>query len=348
MNTPDPLVQARVQVESGQLERALATLENATAPLRLYAAHLLLADKQYVRGWQEYQSRLTRQHFRLKHPGKLLEKFESAPMNESVAVVGEQGIGDQLTFLRWLKYFGRCTLYVHPKLLPILPPLPHPVKPYRWEDDAPIDEPQALLLGDLPHLFQMDHIPAPITLRQGFITPAEFLATRIPDEIRIGIAWESGIPPGQQRGTLQNHKRVPLPLLVNFTNTLKCTLVNLQRNPTQGDTDYLRAYSTNPVFTPMASVYDELDTLLVQLQNLDSYIGVSSTTTHLLASLAIPASIFVPYPADFRFPPGHTSPWFPHFRVYHQDSRGDWAGAFALHASDARHVDADITRTGEP
>ena len=76
--------------------------------------------------------------------------------------------------------------------------------------------------------------------------------------------------------------------------------------------------------------------MLALLSLLDEYIGVSNTNMHLIAGLAKPAKVLIPFPPEFRWMEKGRSPWFPNFSLYRQDKSGSWDKAFEELENDLR------------
>lgn len=312
----EPHTQARLFVEAGQPERALAVLEAGIRPLQFSRALILLSQMKWREGFAAYLHRTPRWNFQRMNPRlKLIERWSDFHAHDT-AIIGEQGIGDQLTFMRWFNPSHAAPLYCDPKLAPILP---------AWMNARPITqrvvENHAVMLGDLPYLLGANGLPPPLNI--GYpVAPATN------ERPFIGIAWQSGTPPADQAGaSVLSYKSFPLTELIAITNTLHCHVVIVQRNPDAGSLEYIARHSLNPV-TDFSALNENLAAMLLVLAGMDHYIGVSSTLTHLLASLEKPAYIMVPWPADYRFPGvGQRSPWFPTFTVQRQQANGSWVQA---------------------
>lgn len=310
----DTHTQARLLIEAGQPQRAIDTLNAGIRTLQFTRALTLLSLERWREGFEAYRYRTPRHNFARMNPRiKLLDSLTDFKPGDT-ALIGEQGIGDQLTFLRWHYPALNVPLYCDPKLVPILP---------RWMNARPsterIIESHAIMLGDLPYLLNVNGVPPPLTLQPDNAPHGESF---------IGIAWQSGTPPADQQGmSVLSFKSVPLPMLLRITNAVRCTVIILQRNPDAASLEFIKSESVNPVHD-CSRTNDELAVMLNCLNDLCGYIGVSSTTTHLLASLGKPAHIMVPWPADYRYPGQLSrSPWFPAFTIHRQDANGSWADA---------------------
>ena len=83
-----------------------------------------------------------------------------------------------------------------------------------------------------------------------------------------------------------------------------------------------------------SSANADLEDALALVSLLDRHIGVSNTNMHLAAAAGATAAVLVPFPPEWRWgASGDASPWFPGFRVYRQEPRGDWSRALAAMAN---------------
>lgn len=310
----DANTQARLLIEAGQPQRALDMLSEEIGRLQFTRALTLLSLERWREGFAAYLHRPPRRNFARMNPRvKVLDSLTDFKPGDT-ALIGEQGIGDQLAFMRWHYPALNVPLYCDPKLVPILP---------RWMNaqpaGTPIKEGHAIMAGDLPYLLNVNGVPPPLIM-----TPDISYVERP----AIGIAWQSGTPPSDQGGaSVLAFKSVPLPMLLRITNSVHCTLVVIQRNLNPTTLKFIENESVNPVYDA-SNTHDDLANHMKQLRTLSGYVGVSSTTTHLLASLAKPAHIMVPWPADYRYPGnGARSPWFPTFTIHRQDAGGSWNDA---------------------
>ena len=345
-------------------ERALSL--GASAPGVPYvhfakATALCSAGRMYE-GAAAYLGRDERRSFAAQHSGRPLAAMLPADMGgESVCVVGEQGIGDQIFFMRYsprLKSRG-CRVIFHGagRIASIL------ARSNALDEALARTAPLAaadrtLLAGDLPHLMggvlpsspwrgraavpaaafpwhcrvYWPELPPPL--------PLEPLADRRASVAKrlgllgpppyIGLTWRAGTGPEQQRGYDWGlFKEIPLAELAAALRGIRGTLVSVQRNPRAGETDGLARLLDRPVHD-LSSVNDDLEETLALIAVLDDYVGVSNTNMHLRAGAGKTARVLVPWPAEWRWLfAGDQSPWFPGFRIYRQAANGDWGKALA-------------------
>jgi len=331
---------ARLLERLGRLDEADAVLATARQrhphhrDLRYQQALLDLVRGRLHSGWDHYRARptLAEAHAPPPLPGPLPADLHG----QELLIVGEQGLGTELFFLRFLPELRRrgahVTYRAGEKLIPLLHRLglmervigPHtPAPPHHL----------ALAVGDLP-LACAAHDPAclppPLPLRPETAqrrAMAEHLA-RLGPPPYIGLTWRAG---AGRPGTLK--KAVDLSDLHALLAPLPGTLVSLQRAPHPGERERLEAALGRPVHD-FAWVNDDLEAALALLDHLDDYLTVSNTNLHLRAGLGRPSRVLVPHPPDWRWGLQGPSPWFPDHPVYRQGRDGDWGPALERLAHD--------------
>ncbi len=330
----------------------------------------LLGAGLYAEGWAAYVQR--------PYVAALREQLRVSPLmtalperldGKHVCLVNEQGLGDEIFFLRFspeLRARGaRITYHASAKLCSMLA---------RTDGlDAVIGEnaplPAAdvtMLIGDLPHALHA----LPATSFRAICTPGDKTAIRefaqhtavfwpaLPPSIALeplaeqvarmrgrlahaglppylGITWRAGTPPQLQQGEdWALHKSIPVTQLAAALRDFRGTLIALQRRPAAAEIDTLSSALAQTVhdFTAMN---EDLEGMLALLSLIDEYVGVSNTNMHLRAAAGRSARVLVPCPAEWRWMAcGRESPWFPGFSVYRQGFDGDWMPALAALAAD--------------
>ncbi len=307
--------------------------------LRYQLALLALADGDLERGWDHYRARptLRERHAPPPLPGPLPARLP----DQEYLIVGEQGLGTELFFLRFVPELrrrgARITYRAGEKLVPLLHRLgvvdavigPHtPAPPHHL----------ALAVGDLPlacAAFDPRRLPPPLPLTPDPARRQELAArlAALGPPPYLGLTWRAG---SGRRNTLA--KAAPLDALARCLAPLPGTVLVLQRQPERTELDQLQRSLGRPAHD-FSWVNDDLEAALALLDCLDDYLTVSNTNVHLRAGLGRPSRVLVPHPPDWRWPGrGPESPWFPDHPVYRQAPGGDWAPALARLAHDLEHA----------
>jgi len=283
---------------------------------------------------------------------------------KSVFVRGEQGIGDELFFMRWLPQLarrgGRIVYQIHtPKLVPLLrrqgmgavtliaPEDAAPIADYSvWVNELP-----AVTMPDGDSSQSADELPRAIILRADTVRSkrwAEQLATLGPAPY-IGVTWRAGATFSGvdivRQGLRNLSKQVEPATLGSALSGIEGTVLIVQRKPDAADMTSFREALGRPAFD-LSAMNDDLEEALALLSVLSAYIGVSNTNMHMLAGLGGSAHVLVPWLPEWRWLiSGRESPWFPKFRVHRQTPSGLWDDALA---DLARAVAEDLGQPAPP
>jgi len=360
--------------ECGQLHAALRVLAQADVlephalAMQQLRSMLELAHGMFSDGWSAYRSRPAFLLLSKKWAdARITQTLPADLAGKSVLVRREQGLGDELFFLRQLPLLkargARITVYASAKIAALIrrANIADAVMP----DSAPPPDGAdfQIFCGDLPHALQPCPVTArpwqdtpcalrdyPISIAAYFPQPAPSLhipalpdtVARMRERLRqsgaapyLGITWRAGTAAREQRGAdWVLSKEVPLTAFGAALQQSPCTLIALQRHPAAGELATLAAACGRPV-ADFTDLNESLEDMLALLELLDDYIGVSNTNMHLRAAAGRGARVLVPTPAEWRWMNrGERSPWFPQFRIYRQSLHGDWAPALAQLARD--------------
>ncbi len=322
------------------LERALA-LQPESPDIRHAIAGARLSVGDLQAGWLQYESRPARQRRLADASGPLpVRELPGSLTGKKVGLLREQGLGDELFFLRFaaaLKSRGaEITYRAHPKIASMLDRVPVLGRVIAANYPLPAVDFQ-LLIGDLPHSLGENDYPPPLAvapLPDKLGSLKQRLAA-LGSPPYLGLTWRAGTAPEKQHGTTWVQiKEIPLEMLGAAVRGLNGTLVALQSNPEPGEVERLAELAGQPVHD-LTALNDDLEAMLATLALIDDYAGVSNTNMHLRAAAGRTARVLVPQPPEWRWmAAGDESPWFPGFRIYRQDSDGDWSAAFSRLARD--------------
>ena len=335
-------------VEQQKIDEAIACYREA---LRLKPddgdAHfnlslLLLLQGNFRDGWQEYQWFWRRK----VSAGRPLQPspWDGSNLNgQNVFLHGEQGLGDEFFFLRfvpWLRRHGAGTITYRsdPRIATLLSRAKE-IDRIAAAEELPLPGDLVFAIGDLPRLLGMvrvDQIPPSLTL-----TPlpqhTESMRTRLAQlgpPPYVGVTWRAGT--SAKRGSL--YKECPLPRLAETLRATPATALALQRKPLPGEAEGFSQALGRPVHD-LSILNEDLEQMLALLALIDDYVGVSNTNMHLRAGVGRTARVLVPAPPEWRWmAEGEKSPWFPGFTVYRQGYNRSWDEAFDMLATDLKQA----------
>ncbi len=318
----------------GELDEALAAYARALVGrpddpvIRANRGRTLLAAGRLDEGFREYQFRWEPLGLR-KFPQPVW-RGETLP-GKTLFVFAEQGIGDTIQFVRYLRRarerVGRVILECQPSLQSLL-------EQSRCADlviaagaELPAFEVYAPLLH-LPAIFRttLETVPAEIPyLTPGTIATLPFVPA---GNLKAGLVWA-----GNPEFLDDAIRSIPLE---QFRNLLEISGVNffrLQRDVPARDEIFFRAA---PLVNAMETVKTFADTAAIIAQ-LDLVISVDTAVAHLAGALGKPVWTLLPRPADWRWMLHRSdTPWYPAMRLFRQAKTGDWRPVMAEVATELR------------
>jgi tetratricopeptide (TPR) repeat protein len=352
--------------------RALALRPDSVSAHQALAG-ALLAQGRLADGWIDYALRPGVARFREQHPDVGLSRaLPTALAGKNIFVTREQGLGDEIFFLRFapaLAAAGARVIYRASNKIRTLLARAGCIAEV-VEETTPMPCRDAMMLvGDLPRALS-DYAASPLRLEHAaagslpLIPSASWISVfwpPVPSTLRfepletclsavrqclaeagsppyIGVTWRAGTSPSEQRGgaawSLQ--KEIDLELLEGVMRNLPGTLIALQRHPRAEEMERFSQALGRPLHD-FCAVNEDLEMMLAVLSLIDEYVGVSNTNMHLRAAGGRTARVLVPRPAEWRWMAfGSSSPWFPGFSIYRQSLDGDWSAALARLGDDLR------------
>jgi Flp pilus assembly protein TadD len=297
------------------------------AALREELALRLLAEGRFAEGWREYAWR------RNRPPAARAPDLNG----RRVLLQWEQGLGDQLFFLRFAPRLRERAAFVAfdcpAKLLPLLEG--NELIDVLRTDGCPSSEFEvALTLGDLPEALQDWTTPPAFRLapRRGSVWRERLAALGPPPY--LGVTWRAGTKHEQGAEfagptAVPLYKHIPIESLAAALREWRGTVVVLQRLPLTGEVEiFSKALGRRT--HDLCTLNEDLEDMAAVLSLIDEYVGVSNTNMHIRAGLDRTARVLVPFPAEFRWMHGgERSPWFPLFTTYRQPPDRDWGPALA-------------------
>lgn len=306
-------------------ERAIALRpDNAEAHYNL--SRLLLLEGDFEAGWREHAWR--RRIF--GHPSQTLTTpvWDGKPLeNRTLLLYGEQGLGDNLQFIRFVPLVksrvANLVVQVPDGLLPLLScsgiqhlaPLTGPTPPHGVQCS----------LADLPEHFgtTIETIPA----RVPYLFPAEYLLAAWRTEMkqhpgfRVGIAWQ-----GNPDFYSDRWRSIPLTDFEPLTRVPEVRLVSLQKHDGAKQLDAIAGRLKVVRFDDRLDIAHGsfMDTAAL-MKCLDLVVTSDTSIAHLAGALGVPTWVVLPQAPDWRWMlHRQDSPWYPTMRLFRQAQAGSW------------------------
>jgi hypothetical protein len=322
-----------VQREMGHPDRAVpflqhaATLDpaNITAKFNLAVCYLLQGN--YAQGWPAYESRWDYEHLAGTEPRYSQPRWRGEDLQgKTILVVGEQGHGDCIQFVRFVynlhEQGAGVKLQVTDGLIPLLSSsniiqqvTGYAQDPGHFDYWVPIMSIPGILgitVENLPRI--QSYMSADPALHAAWL---ERLGPK--RRMRVGISWS-----GRRDAWLNQHKGVPFETVLDMIRSApEYEWINLQIDVTD---DEERALADAGVTRYPGSITSFADTAAL-IMCADVVISVDTAITHLAGSLGRPVWVMLnQYSCDWRWLLNRdSSPWYSTARLFRQPVRGDWA-----------------------
>jgi tetratricopeptide (TPR) repeat protein len=317
--------------ELGQVEKAVKSYEKALSIKPDYAeakwnlSLVQLVIGSYKAGWLNYESR-----WQKKDCGS--ERHYPQPFWDGSSLAGktlflhsEQGTGDMIQFIRYVKVLSTKTTKIIvecPKSLHRLFSTVREINVLVTNEDllpdfdfyAPLLSLPCILNTTLktipvyvPYLFADDHIASPIVTQ--------------PKVLNIGIVWA-----GNPSHINDKNRSINLSFFSAITNIHDTQFYSLQVGDRKADLN-------QEVFAPQIidvgnDLGDYAETATV-INQLDLIITVDTSVAHLAGAMGKPVWVLLPFAPDWRWLlERDDSPWYPTMRLFRQQERGNWATVF--------------------
>lgn len=285
-------------------------------------------------GWSHYHYRISIADVRAHIP----DTIPSDLSDKNILVCKDQGLGDEIFFLRFISALedlgAKVTYSADPRLLTLLQRSLNKIKII---DSKPVQSEYDFVLpvSELPRLLHdsmTEKYPKALKLIPNENTVENLLKTTPNNgKKNIAVTWQAGTEESNKL-----FKRIEPELIGKLLYETDANIFILQRNPSKNDIKKLEKTLGRKAFN-FSYLNDDLEDVLAFLSLVDNYLSVSNTNVHLFAGLNKTADIFIPYPPEWRWTfDKATSPWFPNFSLYRQDLSGNWQNALELYRSNNR------------
>lgn len=302
-------------------DRALSLRpDNRPAQKNRALCRLTLAD--FAEGWHDYRAR---------DVPRLPADEPAAPLprdlsGRRILLVREQGVGDELFFLRFAPELTRRGAAVSAIVETRIAAMVARSGAATVVGDDAVGFDHRLHIGDLPLLLghsSPEDCPPPLT-----IAPLDASLAKMRDRLAaagpapyIAVSWRAGTP--------TNMRNVPPGAAGRALAAARGTIIIAQRRPLPSEIEDF-AQGLGRTATDLSDVNEDLEDMLALMALVDTYVAVSNTNVHLRASTGRATHALVAHPPEWRWlASGLHTPWFADATLYRQDASGDWNAALA-------------------
>ncbi len=311
-------------------ERAIAT-DADFADAHFNRATCLLMTGDLAQGFEEYRWR-----WKIANPPGRMPEL-SCPLWEGESLVGktllvhgEQGYGDALQFIRYVrplaKMAARVVVLVSPVLAELFRSIPG-VEVATEVQDGAFDYHVPMM--DLPHRFgtTLDGILADVPYLAADPGKVAHWAERLSEGrakgLKVGLVWAGDSRRHNPNAhAIDRRRSIGLARYAPLAKAKGVRFVSLQKGEPAAETAHPPKGLTLADFT--TDLHDFSDTAAL-VANLDLVITVDTAVAHLAGALGKPVWVLSRYDGCWRWLNGREdSPWYPTLRLFHQKAPGDW------------------------
>jgi len=284
-----------------------------------------LLNGQFNEGWKNYKWRFKKEEkFQLRSYSKPLWDGSSLK-NKTLFIYHEQGVGDTLQFIRYVKVLSNQSAKIIFEcpfnllgLMSKIPEITHFTIPEKELPDfdfyVPMMSIPAILNTDLKNIPK--NIPYLFTEKK----PQNHLLqdTHL---LKIGIVW-AGNPKHQQ----DRNRSIELSSFKPLLALEGTQFYSLQFGERSSD---LTLDSTYAKVIDLSSELNDYEDTASIIQQLDLVITVDTSVAHLAGAMGQPVWLLLPFIPDWRWLMDRTdSPWYPTMRLFRQQTYKDWHPVF--------------------
>lgn len=259
----------------------------------------LLRTENYIKGWEQYKWGFKRKKAgRGNYKFNIENEWNGIDGVDKLIIWGEQGIGDELMFSKFIKYIddrvAEVELRIDHRLVSsfrkrLITRSNVTIVPHSDKENS-----KHIPIGNLPSICWDSYIndlnaTAPYFKR---------LIIRKEKKLRIGIAWRGG-----QSERMQNRRSIPLGVFkrIELLKRDDIQIVMLQYNPLEEEIQLLSSLFSTKLSLPNYDAKIEVDKWIDHIDSCDFIISVDNSAIHFSGALGIPTLAIIPEIADFRW-----------------------------------------------
>ncbi len=295
-------------------------------------ATLYLLQGNFLDGFREYEWRFKKSEMlglKKEYP-QIYEKppftLESDTKNRRLLVHSEQGFGDNIQFVRYLKVLRAKykTLYIilqcRSELKTLFESLTYVDKVVvRGEDISEFDYQIAIM--SLPHLLNITYknFSHKVPYIRAFKKDFKFKSRR--GKMKIGLVWSGS-------NTNENHenRRLDLRKFAPLINHSQIQVYSLQVGE---DVEDIKKYGFEKEIIDLSKELKDFKITASAIKHLDLLISSDTSVAHLAGAMNHPCWILLQKIPDWRWMlDSEKSIWYPSLRLFRQNRKGQWDSVY--------------------
>ncbi len=289
----------------------------------------LLVKSDFVNGFKEYEWRIKKDKHYFQYLDKIPSSLEEIK-NKKILILGEQGIGDNIMFGRYLLLLQELNSSISLSVRKDLRKL------FEFSFDKIIVVDKVIIedfnyiipLLSLPRLFKTEITNIPVFNSYiNFNLPNlekfnDYFST---ESKKIGICWR-----GKKNPPYNRKRHTTLNNFINLFNSKsynrKPKFFNLQFEINQEESLLLKESN---VINLMSEIKDISQTAAI-ISKMDLIITIDTSIAHLACAMGIKTWILLPFSADWRWLEKRSdSPWYPSGTLFRQTEPNIWDDVFS-------------------
>ena len=335
--------------EQGELELAIQAYHKAIEIQDDFAeAHnnlgqILLLLGHFRQGWEEYEWRWQCRNFSIGERNFPQPLWNGSNLQgKSILVWTEQGIGDEIMFANLLDSLKKISNHIiveceirlvafFQRSFPEIQFVPRENPPNSRLLNPNID--YQVPIGSLGQWLRPDEDSFNQN-RQSYLTTCTDKSEQIKkryqslaaDSILIGISWKS--TGAKQKQTLS--KSTTLKDWASILSKQGCYFINLQYGDIEPELEQFQEETSLKIYRDQEiDALQNLDDFAAQVSALDLIVSTSNTTAHIAGALGKRVWTLLPYMPNWRWMLNRNDTlWYPHMRLFRQNTIGDWRDVF--------------------
>ena len=294
-------------------------------------AQCQLAKSNYTEGWKNFESRWFSHSFNSRKLKSNLPKFTLNSETKKLLIWSEQGVGDQVLNLRFLRdvenYTENIFIKIDKRLHPIIKRSHPKIKFFSSEIDYKFHIDSQISLVDLASLFLTDNSYFSKN-NDKYISGDNLIEKELKEKLKTekkivcGLSWIS------KNNEIGNNKSITLEMLKPLLLIEDITFIDLQYNDTKIEKD--RFFNDNSIKINEVDTIDnfnDLNGITSLIEICDFVITVSNTNAHISGALGKKTFLLLPKGKGrlwYWSSKNNRSLWYPSIEVIEQNVAGSW------------------------